>query len=193
MIGEDDACDVSLSKKICADCPVVSSCFAFAEQLTAAYGREYAQGVWGGLTLQERNTLAGLGRPPVPCPRCGLICVPVSYATELCQQCDPTSRIRYDDYREQITSLVSAGWTYQQVADRLRLNRSAVGNACLRWDSKAKTASKRGRRALRECGTLAAKTRHARHGESWQNCACRHVPWKKGRSRAKEPSEENPN
>ncbi len=170
---------------------MVSRCFAFAEQLTATYGRDYAQGVWGGLTLQERNTLAGLGRPPAPCPQCGLICVPVSYTTELCQQCDPKSRVRYDDYRDQITAMIAAGLTYQQVADRLRLNKAAVGNACLRWDSKAKTTSKRGRRPLKECGTLAAKTRHARHGESWQNCACRHVPWKKGRSRKQTRAEVN--
>lgn len=170
---------------------MVSHCFAFAEQLTITYGRDYAQGVWGGLTLQERNTLAGLGRPPAPCPRCGLICVPVSCTTELCQQCDPKARIRYDEYRELITPLIADGWTYQQVADHLRLNKAAVGNACLRWDSKAKTMSKRGRQPLKECGTLAAKTRHARHGESWQNCACRHVPWKKGHYRTTARAEVN--
>jgi hypothetical protein len=187
MVPDDDQRYVSISKKICAECPVVSHCLAYAEQLVATYGRSYAQGVWGGLTLQERDTLAVLGRPPRPCPRCRLICVPVSYATELCQQCAPKSRLAYDDYRDQITALIASGLTYQQVADRLRLKRSAVFNACLRWRIKAKVAAGNGRRAVKECGTLAAKTRHSRHGESWQNCACKHVAWKKGRPRASAP------
>lgn len=175
MVPDDDALAVQLAKKICADCPVVSWCYADAEK-----SAEPADGVRGGLTLQERNTLVGLDRVPVPCPQCELICVPVSYATERCQVCDPNTPLTYADYRPRIQKMIAAGKTYLQVAEALRLSNSAVKHACVRWGMRAKTASKRGRRPLKECGTLAAKTRHSRHGESWKNCACRHVPWQKG-------------
>jgi WhiB family transcriptional regulator, redox-sensing transcriptional regulator len=182
MATEDDQHAVLLAKKTCADCPVTSRCFAYAERLTAMHGEGHPIGVWGGLTLQERRTLAGLGRPPGPCPQCGLICVPVSYATDRCQVCDPTTPLTYLDYREHILKLIGSGYTYEQVAARLRLSKAGVADACYRWHVKAVSKPRRGRRPVQECGTLAAKTRHARHGESWKNCACRHVPWKKGKA-----------
>jgi hypothetical protein len=187
MVPDDSRQGVDLAKKVCAGCPVVSSCFAQAQRLTAVHGRQYPQGVWGGLTLQERNTMVGLDRDPVPCPGCGLICVPVSYATNRCQVCDPKTRLTYLDYRDRITRLIASGSSYQQVAAALRLGHVAVASACGRWGIKAQTASPRVRHALKECGTLAAKSRHARHGESWENCACKHVPWKRGVTRRRTP------
>jgi len=171
---------VLLAKKVCAGCPVQMRCYADAEDLSAAYGHDNPQGVWAGLTLQERNTWAGLRRTPAPCAECGLICVPVSHATDRCQACDPETPLAYRDYRDQILEMIAAGWTYQQVADQLRLSKSGVAGACYRWQEKARTSPRRGKRAVKECGTLAAKSRHARHGESWENCACKHVAWKRG-------------
>ena len=182
MVPDDDQLGVQLAKKICADCPVVSSCFAYAEQLTKAYGHQAPEGVWGGFTLQERNTMAGLRRDPEPCPQCGLLCVPVSFATDRCQVCDPATPLTYLDYRPQVLELIAAGWTYRQVAERLRLSKEGVASACRRWKVK-NAATKRSQRPLKECGTLAAKTRHARRGESWEDCPCKHVAWKRGRYR----------
>lgn len=193
MVPDDEQLGVHLAKKVCADCPVVSACYATAEWLTDTLGPEYAQGVWGGLTLRERGTMIGLRIAPAPCPRCGLISVPVSYATELCDVCDPKTRIAYADYRPQIEALLAAGLTYQQVADRLRIKKLSLISACSDWKIRAKTASRRGKRALKECGTLAAKERHRKHGESWENCACKHVRWKKGKSRKNNTQEVNAN
>lgn len=172
--------DILLAKKICADCPVVSRCFAYAEQLTEACGWAAVQGVWGGLTQRERGTLAVLGQPPATCPGCGLICVPVSHATDRCEVCDPETSLSYLDYREKIMDLVARGRTFEQVAAALRLPHTGVTSACYRWRVKPSADARPGRRPSKPCGTLAAKTRHARHGESWQNCACKHVAWKRG-------------
>jgi DNA-binding CsgD family transcriptional regulator len=191
MVHDDDPVTILLAKKICADCPVVSACFATAERITKTFGRDHASGIWGGLTLGERNSLAGLNRPPEQCPGCGLLCVPVSYATELCQACNPQARIAYDDYRQPVLALIAEGLTYQRIAETLRINVNSLVNACLRWKVKPTHHSQRGKRPTKECGSLAAKTRHQRHGESWENCACRHVPWKKGRSREKDPTTSN--
>jgi hypothetical protein len=193
MVPDDDQLGVQLAKKICAGCPVVSACYAFAEHLTTTLGAEYAQGVWGGLTARERGTMIGLQRPPAECPGCGLICVPVSYATDHCQACRPGTRIAYADYRPQIEPMLAAGRTYQQVADALRINKNSMAAACNGWGIQSKTTSARGKRALKECGTLAAKERHRKHGESWENCACKHVPWKKGKPRGKTRPEANAN
>jgi hypothetical protein len=169
----------------------VSQCFAAAERLTQTHGRNFAQGIWGGLTLDERNTLAGLGLPPRPCPQCALICVPVNFATDRCSACDPQARIVYEDYRPQIMKMIESGATYWEIADALRLTRNSVGGACNRWNIRAQQSSKRGKRPRKECGTLAAKERHRKHGESWRDCACRHVPWRKGRPRKKPAPEVN--
>lgn len=191
----DDSGEMTLMigqlKEICAVCPVVSACFAEAERITEACGRDYAQGIWGGLTLAERDALAGLDLPPRDCPRCGLVCVPISYATELCAVCDPKQKLRFDDYRPRIEQLLAEGATYQQVAEVLRLSRRGLVEACYRWRCKARKSGRAGRRPIKECGTLAAKTRHARRNESWENCACRHVPWRRGKYRGGEAKETN--
>lgn len=187
----DDAQGILLAKKICAQCPVVSSCFAAAERITKTFGPDLAQGLWGGLTLAERNTLGGLGRPPQACPQCDLICVPVNYATQRCSVCDPQAAVAYDDYRPRIIEMIEAGFSYHEIAIALRLKRSNLSSACYRWKIKAKRSSKRGKRARKECGTLAAKERHRKHGESWQDCACRHVRWRKGKARPRPTREVN--
>lgn len=179
----DDCSAVRPAKKICAGCPVSAACLAEAEEITTQRGMHHAQGVWGGLTMQERATLAVLGRPPGPCPRCALVCIPVNYATKLCSTCNPKARVAYNDYRALIEEMIDAGASYQQVADRLRLTKDGVTGACLRWGKPAKAVTRRGDRAVKECGTLAAKERHRKRGVSWQDCACRYVPWKKGRPR----------
>jgi hypothetical protein len=191
----DDLTGMSLmireAKKICAVCPVVSACFAEAERITQMHGREFAQGIWGGLTLTERDAMAGLDLPPRDCPRCHLICVPIGYATEVCGSCDPKIKIRFEDYRSRIEQMLADGATYQQVAAALRVNRRGLVEACYRWRARARVPGRSGRRPVKECGTLAAKTRHARHGESWENCACRHVPWKRGIPRGQAARETN--
>lgn len=178
-----------LAKMVCAQCPVVSSCFAAAEQIALTLGGAYAQGIWGGLTLAERNTMAGLGRAARPCPQCGLICVPVNYTTRRCSACDPQARVAYAEYRPRILEMIDAGATYQEMADALRLDSNNLAGACRRWGVQAKRSSKRGKRPRKECGTLAAKERHRKHGESWDNCACRHVPWRRGKPRPRPMTE----
>lgn len=188
MVPTEDAdtypLEIQLAKKVCAGCPVTVRCLIAAEHLTTTLGADYAQGVWAGLTVQERATMAGLKVGPVPCSACGLDCVPINLSTFECIVCKPTARLRYDDYRPQIVALIEAGLSYHQVADQLRLGREAVTAACFRWKIRSRTASARKQQRVKECGTLAAKQRHLRHGETDQDCACKHVPWKKGKSRA---------
>jgi hypothetical protein len=180
MVPDDDQAGVQLAKKLCADCPVVAECRALAEQVTTTFGPDFAQGVWGGLTLRERGTMVGLPRSPLPCAQCGLICVPVSHTTDRCDICDTTTEIDYAEYHPQIVEMIAAGLTYRQVADGLHLSQRGVTDACRRWKIRAGATSARRTRALKECGTLAAKERHRKHRESWENCACKHVRWKKG-------------
>jgi hypothetical protein len=161
---------------------VAACCFAYAERLSDTLGHDQAQGVWGGLTQRERDTLAILDRPPELCPSCGLLCVPVGSTTELCNVCNPKPTINWVEYRPLVEPLIAAGRTYQQVADELRLDKVGVSSACYRWNLQLRTPGKRGRRAVKGCGTLAAKTRHRRHGENWRLCACAQVPWKPKRT-----------
>lgn len=191
MVPDDRQLGVQLAKKLCADCPVVGECLALAEQVSTTFGVDFAQGVWGGLTQRERATMVGLKVSPRPCPECGLICVPVSNATDRCEVCTPKTKISYADYRAEISRLLNEGLTFEQVADQLRLSKHGVTDACRRWKMPAKTASRRGRRPLKECGTLAAKERHRKHRESWENCACKHVAWKRGNARKKTRPEVN--
>lgn len=188
MVPTDDTdtwgLEIQLAKKVCVDCKVGSHCLAAAERLTLTRGGEYAQGVWAGLTEQERATMAGLDLDPRPCPRCGLDCVPINLSTNECNICVPGAVLLYDDYRTRIVSLIEAGLSYRQIAEKLRLNRDAVGDACRRWDCRSKSASARRARPLKECGTLAAKERHRKAGVLKPDCACQNVPWKRGRSRA---------
>jgi len=179
MVPEDEL-GVLLAKEICAECPVVPACLGAAEQITETYGADFAQGIWGGLTLRERATLAVLGRPVRPCPECTLRCVPVADTTQRCSSCHPSQSILYAEYRPTIEGLLAEGMTYEQVADILRVERKFLVAVCRRWRLRPGVPGRRGKRAAKECGTLAAKVRHQRHGESWENCACRHVPWKKG-------------
>lgn len=179
----DDSFGEHLAKKLCADCPVVASCYAESEQITQRYGPAYAEGIWGGLTVRERGTMIGLQIPPAPCPQCGLICVPVGYATDRCQACDPGTTLTYADYRPQIEQLIADELTYEQVADRLRLDKGALVSACGRWKIRSRTRSTRTRGAVKQCGTLAAKERHRKRHESWENCACKQVAWKRGNTR----------
>ncbi len=183
MVPEDDE-GVPLAKKICVECPVTAACLAAAEQLTVTHGADYAQGIWGGLTLRERATWMVLDRVPRPCAECGLVCVPINNTTDRCSSCHPEARLHYDEYRSTIEGLFAAGCTFQQAAQVLRVKQNSLTAACYRWQLEPGTPSARGRKPVQECGTLAAKTRHLRHGESWDDCACRHTPWKKGESRS---------
>jgi hypothetical protein len=177
---EADGTAVQLAKKLCADCPVRAACLLEAEEVAERFGPELVQGVWGGLTGQERNTMVGLNRAPAPCSRCGLDCVPISPKLTECEACSPRSRLRYDDYQTQITALIAAGCSYEQIALRLRLTKSGVVTACARWKLTPQARSSSVRKAHLPCGTVAAKYRHHREEKySWKRCPqCREVPWK---------------
>lgn len=174
---------VKTAKRLCAQCPVRIKCLLEAEEVTRTLGPEFAQGVWGGLTVAERNTMAGMGRLPDNCSSCGLECVPINMATSQCSACDPTAKVCYDDYRMIIELMVKDGKSYREISEELRLNKSAVVSACGRWKLKiGKRSASRTRTEVMECGTLAAKYRHHRKEKySWRNCPqCKFVPWNKG-------------
>ncbi len=174
---------VKTAKRLCAKCPVRIKCLLEAETVTRERGPEFAQGVWGGLTEAERNTMAGMGRLPDACSSCGLECVPINMATTECSACNPKAKIQYDDYRMLVELLVKEGKSYQEISQELRLNRQAVVSVCNRWKLKVgKRSASRQLRDVMGCGTLAAKYRHHRKEKySWRNCPqCRLVPWNKG-------------
>jgi Transcription factor WhiB len=182
----DDGEAVRLAKKVCRGCPVAVKCLLDAEKVVAEEGPEQAQGVRGGLTMQERNTMYGLGRDPHPCPGCGLDCVPANLRTLLCASCRPNTQIEFDDYRLAIERLVRERLSYREIAEELRLKKDSVAGACRRWKLKiGKRSPGSGRRSVEPCGTLAAKTRHHRQRPySWRDCPlCRFVPWTRGRPR----------
>jgi transcription factor WhiB len=183
MVPDDPRSGVMLAKKICAECTVSSYCLKRAEEIVERSGPAEAQGVWAGLTHTERGTMAVLGWPPRPCSTCGLDCVPINSETTVCNACAPKQNIRYIDYKPLIRQLAAEGLSSSEMSERLRLSVRTVTAACTKLRIKTATVGRRGKRPVQGCGTLAAKTRHARKGESWQNCACRHVPWKKGRRR----------
>lgn len=196
--GPDDQADptataegrqaVLQAKKVCATCPVVAPCLAEAQAVAARLGPEWAQGVWGGLTQRERDTWHGLGTGPRPCARCGLDCVPINLTATECSACNPRQRARYDDYRDLAVPLIRAGQTPLQVAEALRLDQSVLAGACRRWKVTIVNREPRGKRPVKECGTVAAKHRHRKNGESWEHCACRDVPWRT--SKRKSPTGE---
>lgn len=181
MAGADTR--VRRAKALCSVCPVRIKCLLAAQKLTLDSGADAAQGVWGGLTQQERATMAGTGRLPAPCTRCGQECVPINLATTECSACKPTARLFYEDYRLMIETMLRDGNSYQEIADRLHLRVGAVKSACGRWKLRSTKRSPypEQKRAM-ECGTLAAKYRHHRKEKySWRDCPkCRFVPWNKG-------------
>lgn len=174
---------VRLAKKICASCDVLAHCLRRARQLAQAFGADYVQGIWGGLTSRERATWQVLGTPPIICSRCAQWCVPIHLNTTICSPCDPQVRPCYDDYRSLVVAMIDSGRTLPEVAERLHLNQRSLASACERWGLAGITAGKPGKRPVAECGTLAAKRRHSKKGESWENCACRTVRWRRGRKR----------
>jgi hypothetical protein len=181
MVPEED--QVRSAKAVCKVCPVRIRCLLAAQKLTLEHGPEATLGVWGGLTERERDTMAGMGRLPDPCSRCGLECVPVNMATSECSSCNPRAKIRYEDYRMMIELGVKEGKSYREIAEDLRLDLDAVKSVCARWKLKiGKRSASRQLREVMECGTLAAKYRHHRKERySWRNCPrCRLVPWNKG-------------
>lgn len=184
--ADDDSSGVQLAKKVCHGCPVLISCLMAAEKIGETHGREYAQGVWGGLTAQERDTMVGLNRWPAPCTSCGLECVPINLSITECSACKPKATILTADYREQITDLVALGRSYEEIARRLRLRKATVTRACGLWKLKSAKRSSSGRQWTKPCGTEAAKARHHRLEKKTGNPAdgfkacpiCKHVKWK---------------
>lgn len=187
MAPEDPAL-IPLAKKVCERCLVRQECLVDALDLAVQLGPGETAGIWGGLTQQERSTLHGLGVDPRECPGCGAWCVPINFNTGLCSVCKPAAVTRYEDYRAQITDLIRLGLDCQQVATRLQLrSKDAIASACRRWGLPVPRTVHQDRRVVHACGTLPAKERHRRHGESWEECACKHVRWPKRKSR---PAEE---
>jgi WhiB family redox-sensing transcriptional regulator len=188
--GQAENSATLLAKKVCKTCPVRQACLALAHRISSSRGPEYTQGVWGGLTPRERDSWRLLGVPPRPCTGCGLDCVPINSHTTECNACSPHQKPRYEEYRVLIERLIVAGSSAAEAARELRLARDSVIKACRRWRREITGRGRRGRRPVRECGTLAAKTRHHRNGESDQDCACKHVRWKAGKKRDR-PSDES--
>ena len=72
--------DVHQAKTICAECPVIGQCRSWA----IFYGER--QGVWGGLTGNERRR-ARRGIPERYCPECGMNHVSWNPDQALCPWC----------------------------------------------------------------------------------------------------------
>lgn len=192
MVPGDNVRNLRRAKKVCGACPVKVKCLLAVEKMTLEQGRDFTQGVYAGLTAQERDTMAVLGRLPEPCTSCGLECVPINLQTTQCAACKPGVQIRYDDYRLLIEQRVRAGKSYQEIADELRLDVRGVTRSCARWKLKIqKRSASRERTGVMECGTLAAKYRHHRKekrtgnpADGFRNCPqCRFVPWDNGKTR----------
>lgn len=183
---------IKSAKRVCGACPVKVKCLLTVEKMRLEKGAEHAQGVYAGLTARERDTMAVLGRLPEPCTNCGLDCVPINFEITECEGCRPSANIRYDDYRLLIEQRVRDGKSYQEIADDLRLRKTAVVAACARWKIKiGKRSANRPRANVQPCGTVAAKYRHHRKekktgdpADGFRNCpVCRFVPWDNSKTR----------
>ena len=184
MVPDDgDAGSAVLAAKMtCVSCVVKADCLAYVTDNGPQYG------IWGGLTMAERDRLR-LARQPkakpserrevVKCEVCGLDCVPAIKAKQKCDSClTPADKPgSAEAFKPQIQRMIEDGKTYDEIANSLGLSRYVVSKACRNWG----TPSKAGRKAgtwrkdvvmLAPCGTPAGRRRHQRRGEEMTNCAC---------------------
>jgi len=153
---------VPAAKQVCAGCPVVEMC-----RQTAVDQRE-PWGVWGGLTVAERERHRA-GQPVTVCAGCRLDCVPA--AGNRCHQCDPgqirgnpQSHLDADRY-QLLVSLTVDRWPTQQIADLIGCPPRSVLVAQRRWGLAA-DPQKPSERTIRPHGTPAAVRRHQRRKEA---------------------------
>lgn len=159
----DDPGRVTAAKAVCAGCPVVAQC------LTRAVRAREPWGVWGGLTVAERERLRD-GHTPMRCVRCGLWCVPAGQRP-VCSECAPPrapnfirhGAVNLAEHRQLITSCTVAGWPASDIAALIGTQPSSVSGAQRRWN--LHPAGRQGGRPSKLCGTLAAARRHYRRGE----------------------------
>lgn len=73
----DDPVEVEKAKAVCAGCPVRAECLE--------YGRHEPDGIWGGLTPQERHVTHPREHS---CLSCGGVLIPINRTQERCLGCD---------------------------------------------------------------------------------------------------------
>lgn len=158
------------TKKICAACPVKTTCLDVAMKLDEPYG------AWGGFTADERLRLAA-GRTPQQCGRCRIDFVPAVAATSDCGSCvtaNPPGPIN-DDVAE-IRRLAAEGFSDSMIGERLHRNPITVKSCRHRHGIPSMYAHDkkpgRSKQVLRGCGTSAAYRRHQRKNEPIDE-ACR--------------------
>lgn len=169
--------EVQAARTVCAECPVWRDCLDQGMS---------ERGMWGGLTRDERGRLSVNQylhqqdqRYVVKCETCGYRCVPMLFERQQCDSClpevyRPTSA---DNVRLQITMLIKARLSYEQVGWVTGLPEKVVVTAARKWGTTSraagnKTGSKRDAAMLAPCGTPAAVRRHHRRGEPIVSCAC---------------------
>lgn len=173
--SQGEPVEVRRAKGVCQPCPVKAEC------LGASGDRRMSQpGVWGGLTLAEREILrvsrlrGGPGRTVETCSKCHLDCIPRAIGSGVCDVCAEEAQLPRTpaEVRAQIEELVDKEWSYQEIADLFGLSKSAISNACQRWGLKSKAPARTAE--LKPCGTQAAKVRHRRAGADMSKltCAC---------------------
>lgn len=158
------------AKQMCGGCPLKATC------RDTAVGRREPWGVWGGLTVVERERHR-TGAPVVTCPECGLDCVPAD-AADRCGDCQPPARQLapfqpgysiVTPHRDLVTSLALDRWGTPDIAALLGFTDHAVRYAQRRWGLPV-SAAQRAQRNLQPCGTTAAARRHQRRGETCVAC-----------------------
>lgn len=158
------------AKAACLTCPVAAMCRDLAVQAREPWG------VWGGLTVVERERLRA-GSPVVTCAGCGLDCVPADGG--LCSGCQPPEpgpkpyTAGYSSllpHRDLVFSLSLDRWESPDIAALVGSTDTAVRRAQDLWGLPV-TAGKRGpKTAPKPCGTPAATRRHYRRGERCDVC-----------------------
>lgn len=162
---------IAEAKAVCLRCPVLATCRGLAMQVREPWG------VWGGLTVAERERHHA-GAAIVACAGCGLDCVPATGG--LCSACAPAKAkpiaggtVSMDANRGLITSLSLDGWPVPDIAALIGCNRESVRQAQIRWDlpnTPAPMGPRPAGRELRPCGTPAAQRRHQRRKEDCAVC-----------------------
>lgn len=142
---------------VCHGCPVQQDCLQHAMDLLRTWGPGQVQGVWGGLTADERVLVAS-GRHRAPCSICAIDCVPAG-GDSRCWLCSKSStaapvagaeaaagRLPIATQRRAFARLLADGLTIREASEQLGYSTSTGRDACRRWGLKALPSSTPGAR-----------------------------------------------
>lgn len=158
----DSPAQTVAAKRVCAGCPVQATCLRRALEVREPWG------VWGGLTVAERERHRA-GRLMRVCVACRLIHVPAQPERARCVACHPDPG-RLAPHQDLIAALAVASWNPTEIGALVGVAGPSVSAALRRWGVPVVRGTGRG--VSQPCGTLAAVRRHQRHGERL-DAACR--------------------